>query len=316
MNVIRGLENLKSKKYSVVTIGTFDGMHLGHLELLKFLSERKKSYEGESVLITFDPHPRLVLNSGDSSFKVITSLEEKINLMKKSDVDTLLILPFTKDFSKTTGQQFIENILVSQLQIDEVVVGYDHAFGHKRSGNIEMLQQYAERNVFKLEVFEPHIVQDNKVKSSLIRKYLLAGDVNNANELLGETYTLSGKVVKGIGRGRQLNFPTANLAPSDPNKLVPGKGIYVAKALLNKQWYPAAVSIGNRPTFNEHEVTIEAFLIDFERDIYGEELTIHFIQRIRDELKFTSEKELIEQMHLDVLQTRDYFNKSEILMED
>lgn len=315
MNVVRGLENLKTEKYSVATIGTFDGVHLGHRELLDFVASRTKEYGGDSILITFDPHPRMVLHDR-GSFSLITSLEEKVKLINESEIDTLLILPFTKEFSQTTGRQFIEEIMIKRLKVDEVVVGYDHAFGHQRSGNIELLQQYANKKVFELKVFEPHHIHSKPVKSSLIRKCLLEGDVDTANLLLGRGYEITGKVIKGLGRGRRLNFPTANLELTVANKLVPGKGIYIAKVLYQNSWYPAAVSIGIRPTFNEHEITIEAYIIEFNSDLYGEEITVHFLQRIRDELKFNSENELIQQMHLDVAEAKEYFNQSEMFMEE
>lgn len=316
MRVAKGLSEIGKLSSTVVTIGTFDGVHLGHRALVNYLVQRKETFGGKSVLITFEPHPRLVLDETNHNFQILTSLSEKTKILQLLNLDVMVVIPFTTEFSKMTGPEFIESVLIKKLQPAEVVVGYDHAFGHNRSGTIETLKQYQQRGVFNLEVFEPFSLDGETVKSTPIRKNLERGDVEAANKLLGREYEVSGLVVKGAGRGHRLSFPTANLRPENRHKMLPGDGIFAARVMAGGEWYPAAVSIGIRPTFSENERTVEAFLLDFDRDIYGENITIQFVKRLRDEIRFDTEDALIEQMNKDVEKTRKYFEQFEILSEE
>ncbi len=315
MKVVSGLSEIEPAPLSVVTIGTFDGVHLGHLELVRFLSQRKQFYGGKSILITFEPHPRFVLNHGNASFNILTTLDEKIRIFQQLEIDILIVLPFTHEFSRITGKQFIEDVLIERLKVEEVVVGYDHAFGNRRSGSIETLKAYADNGTFALSVFEPFSLTEKVVKSSAIRQFLAVGNVAAANKFLTREYELSGTVVKGAGRGKQLHYPTANLQP-DSNKLIPTNGIYVGRTRVGDRRFPAAVSIGVRPTFAETETTVEAYLIGFDEEIYGETISISFVHRLRDELKFDSEEELVAQIALDVKNTKEYLNKLEAITEE
>ena len=300
MNILRKVSEIPSLTNPVVTIGTFDGIHLGHQQIFQHLFEIKKSCNGISFLITFEPHPQLVLKSKNTPIKIITSLDEKLEIISKFNIDYVLVLNFTSKLSKMSGESFIEEILIKKLGIVDIVIGYDHAFGYNRSGNINTIREYSAKNNFRVNVIEPFLHHTEIVKSSAIRQSIKQGDVQRVKQFLGRPYQIKGQVVRGKGRGKRLNFPTANLQPLDLNKLWPGDGIYATQLELKNRSYNGAVSIGTRPTFNEHVRTIETNIFDFDEDVYGENMTIKFIQKLRDEEKFDSAEGLISQMHLDV----------------
>lgn len=300
MNILRKVSEIPSLTNPVVTIGTFDGIHLGHQQIFQHLFEIKKSYNGVSFLITFEPHPQLVLKSKSTPIKLITSLDEKLEIISKFNIDYVLVLNFTSKLSKMSGESFIEEILIKKLGIVDIVIGYDHAFGYNRSGNINTIREYSAKNNFRVNVIKPFLHHKEIVKSSAIRQSIKQGDVQRVKQFLGRPYQIKGQVVRGKGRGKRLNFPTANLQPLDLNKLWPGDGIYATQLELKNRSYNGAVSIGTRPTFNEHVRTIETNIFDFDEDVYGENMTIKFIQKLRDEEKFDSAEGLISQMHLDV----------------
>lgn len=300
MKVLRKVDEIEQVTNPVITIGTFDGIHLGHQQLIKHLQEKKQRYQGHSYIITFEPHPQLVLQSKASPIQILSTLDEKISYISEFNIDYLLILEFTPELSRLSGEQFIEDILIKRIGMVDVVIGYDHSFGYKRSGNVDTLRRYGKSHHFNVNVVEPFLVQNTVIKSTAIRNALKSGNIKDANKYLGKNYQLSGTVVKGRGRGRELSFPTANLKLNNPNKLVPGNGIYAAKININGNLYDSAVSIGIRPTFNETDRTIEAYIFDFSENIYGEEITIYFIKKLRDEEKFSTTNALISQMQNDV----------------
>jgi riboflavin kinase / FMN adenylyltransferase len=300
MKILKNIEEIPQEKNPVVTIGTFDGLHLGHQQIFHHLKEKKERYKGTSFLITFEPHPQLILKFKNDPIYILTTLEEKIETLKDFDIDYILVLEFTQELSKMTGEDFIENILLQKIGMIDVVIGYDHAFGYKRSGNIETLHSYASKNDFKVNVIEPYLMNDKLIKSTIIRNLISDGQIDEANKFLGRPYQISGTIVKGRGRGKKLQFPTANLEAANQNKMIPGNGIYAAKIKFEGDELDSAVSIGIRPTFDENDRTIEAFIFDFDADIYGKDLTIQFIKKLREEEKFPSSKDLIKQMNIDV----------------
>ncbi len=300
MKVLRKLDEIEQVSDPVITIGTFDGIHLGHQQLIKHLQEKKRRYRGHSYVITFEPHPQLILQSKISPIQILSTLDEKIGYISEFNIDYLLVLEFTPELSRLTGEQFIEDVLIKRIGMVDVVIGYDHAFGYKRSGNIDTLRRFGKSHNFNVNVVEPFLLQNTVIKSTVIRDAIKSGSIENANKYLGKSYQLSGTVVKGRGRGRELSFPTANLELNNPNKLVPGNGIYAAQIDIDGKIYDSAVSIGIRLTFDETDRTIEAYIFDFSENIYGKEITINFIKKLRDEKKFSTIDALISQMHNDI----------------
>ena len=299
MKVYHGLESFVKRNNAVVTTGTFDGVHIGHRTILKRLLEITRKNKGESVLLTFYPHPRMVLNP-DSDLQLINSIEEKTILLKKAGIDHLIIHPFTKDFSRTTSLEFVRDILVNQIGTKKLVIGYDHHFGRNREGSFEHLKEFGPLYGFEVEEIPAQDIDDVNVSSTKIRNALLAGDILTANHYLGHRFSLSGKVVKGIQLGRTLGFPTANIAVSSKYKIIPADGVYAVKVTINKIPYDGMLNIGIRPSIEgSTNKTIEVHILDFKKDIYGDELELNFIQRIRDEKKFNSKEDLINELKKD-----------------
>lgn len=299
MRVFRNVDGLPEFKNGVLTIGTFDGVHQGHQQILKRINQLAAEQGGESIILTFHPHPRLVVNPHDTSLKLLNTLEEKIALMEHYGVDNLIVAPFSVEFSQLTARQYVEDFLWKNIRPKTVVIGYDHRFGNNREGGLELFLQLGEELGFEVEEIAKQMVDDLAVSSTKVRNALQAGDVAQANNLLGHEYSLHGTVVEGHQMGRQLGFPTANIHPNNPNKLIPAQGVYAVRVKLEGELYPAMLNIGNNPTFENRTGTIEAHLFDFDRDIYGMELDVYFVQRLRDELKFDGKDSLIAQMQED-----------------
>lgn len=284
----------------VLTTGTFDGVHLGHQTILKRLIELAKREGGESVLFTFHPHPRMVLFPSDNDLELLTTQKEKIALLEAAGIDHLLIIPFSRTFSRMKALEYVRDILVGVLNVHAVVIGYDHRFGRNREGDLSLLKQLGEAYDFLVEEIPAAEIDHVKVSSTKIRETLLAGDVHLANELLGYPYPISGVVVKGDQLGRTIGFPTANIATIDPFKLVPGNGVYAVTVELKDGRYNGMLSIGVRPTVRANgERTIEVHLLDFDRDIYGEVITLRLHERIRAEEKFDSMEAMRQQIEKD-----------------
>ncbi len=285
----------------VVTIGTFDGVHLGHKKVIKRLQELAKNVNGETVIFTFYPHPRLVLNTHNDELRLINTLEEKKKLLEDAGVDHLVIYPFTKEFSKLSYTDFVEKILVGQIGMKSLVVGYDHKFGHKREGTYEDLKVYADKLNFNIEQLEVLNVDTIDVSSTKIRKALAEGDIQTTNKYLGHRYFIKGIVVDGKKLGHEIGFPTANIDPQESYKLVPKDGVYAVKVEIDEIMYTGMLNIGFRPTVN-HQMdnrSIEVNIFDFDQNIYYKSISIHFYKRIRNEQMFEGIDALKEQLAKD-----------------
>lgn len=283
----------------VVTTGTFDGVHLGHQRILKRVKEIAAKDKGETVLITFYPHPRMVLFPDDNELRLLNTQEEKIALLGKFGIDHLVIIPFTKEFSRMTSVEFVRDILVNHIGTKKLVIGYNHHFGRNREGSFEHLKEYGPVYGFKVEEIPAIDVDHVEVSSTKIRNALLKGDITTANALLGYEYSLSGKVVKGKELGRKIGYPTANLKMDDKYKLIPADGIYAVGVEVKHRAYKGMMSIGMNPTVGGTERTLEVNILDFNDDIYGETVRIYFKDWLREEKKFASLDELKVQLGQD-----------------
>jgi riboflavin kinase/FMN adenylyltransferase len=304
------LDHFIAKK-PVVTIGTFDGVHLGHQKVILRLQEFAKQHNGETVIFTFHTHPRLVTSPNENNLRLLTTLHEKINLFEKYGIDHLIIYTFDKNFSELTYSEFVEKILVEKIGTHCLVVGYDHKFGKNREGGYDYLKNCADKFKFKIERLDALLVDEDSVSSTKIRNALQNGEIEKANHYLGYMFTLHGTVVEGKKLGRKLGFPTANIEASDKFKIIPGYGVYAVKAELNGTDYNGMLNIGTRPTFNNNadNRSIEVNIFDFEGDIYKKEITLKFAGKIRDEQKFESVEMLVNQL------TKDKIRALEILSE-
>lgn len=312
MKVYTSLEDFKDVKNPVVTTGTFDGVHLGHQKIISRLKDVAKPTHpsgaeetGETVLLTFYPHPRMVLFPDDNELKLINTQQEKIELLQTYGIDHLIIYPFTKEFSRLTSVEFVRNILVNKIKTKRLVIGYNHHFGRNREGSFEHLKEYGPLYGFDVEEIPAEDIDSIEISSTKIRKALQTGDIKTANAYLGHTYTVSGKVVEGLKLGRTLGYPTANIVVDDVYKLIPGDGIYAVKIKHKEQTYNGMLSIGNNPTVEGKGRSIEVNIFDFNQTIYGDTVTIYFIERLRDEIKFNSLDELKVQLEKDKQTTLD-----------
>lgn len=295
----------------VATIGIFDGVHIGHRFILEHLKAQAASFGGESVVVTLWPHPRIVLNKDVQQFKLLHSREEKIRELEKCGIDHLLIIPFDKKMASLTACEFTHEYLVEMLGVEVLLLGYDNRFGRDRQGDPEGLALCAEKNAFKIEKIPELSPDEGKVSSTTIREEVLKGELEKAHKMLGYTYYLSGHVVEGNHIGRQMGFPTANIHPFDANKLIPMNGVYAIRAELMGKEYGGMLNIGFRPTIDSASAvkTIEAHLFGVSGDFYGENIVIHFVKRVRDEMKFNGLEELKSQLEKDKTQIRDLLNE-------
>jgi len=299
MKIYHGIEDFVRLDNAVVTSGTLDGVHVGHRKILTRVTELARQINGESVVITFWPHPRLVLRPEDSTLKLLNTFEEKAELLKEAGIQHLIRIPFTKEFSELTSQAFITEILVKTIGTKKLVIGYDHHFGKNREGSFEQLKLNGPKYGFDVEEIPRQDVDNIGVSSTKIRKALETGDLQTANHFLGKEYAITGRVVIGDKLGRLLGFPTANIEIDTKFKLIPADGIYAVTVLHQHHFYNGMMYIGNRPTINGTKRNIEVNIFDFQKDIYGESLTIFFHQLIRSDSKFTDLEGLKQQLHLD-----------------
>jgi riboflavin kinase/FMN adenylyltransferase len=285
----------------VVTIGTFDGVHLGHMKIIKRLKEISAEIHGESVIFTFHPHPRQVLTPEEHNLRLINTLEEKIDLLGKAGIDHLIIYPFTREFASIPYTEFVEKILAVTMKTSCLVVGYDHKFGQHRQGNFEYLHNIASKFNFRIEKLDALLVDEMNVSSTRIREALEQGNISLANKYLGYPYELHGKVVEGKHMGRTIGYPTANIESSDVHKLIPGYGVYAVRIRISGTLYEGMLNIGTRPTFNHNADlrSIEVNIFDFDEDIYHQQISILFFGKIRNEQKFPGKEALIEQLSAD-----------------
>ncbi|MFN8356492.1 MAG: bifunctional riboflavin kinase/FAD synthetase [Spirosomataceae bacterium] len=301
MKVYYGVQEFKPLPYAVVTSGTFDGVHLGHQKILSRLHEVTAQTGGMSVLITFHPHPRMVIQ-GAKDLQLLSTIDEKIELLERFGVQHLVIIPFNREFSELSSEEFINQILLEKIGTKKLVIGYDHRFGRNREGGFDYLSQNAHRYGFEIEEIPRQDLEHVTISSSKIRKSLLEGDVHHATDLLGRPYSLTGTVVKGRQLGRTIGYPTANIQVPEEYKLIPANGVYAVQISYGNQEYGGMLNIGTRPTVDGTFRTIEVNIFDFEKEIYGEKLTVSFIQKIRNEEKFQGIEVLKAQLALDKIQ--------------
>ncbi len=272
---------------AIVTSGTFDGVHIGHQKILKDISNQAQTAGGHSVVLTFWPHPRFIINPADTTLKLLSTFEEKASLVEQANIDFLIKLRFTPAFSRMTPDEYVQQILIDKLGTRKLVIGYDHRFGKGREGNFSYLQANTDRFGFEVEEISRQDIDNIGVSSTKIRQALMDGHVYVASEYLGRPYELSGTVVSGDKLGSTIGYPTANLEINEPYKLVPGEGVYAVKIIIGEKTFDGMMNIGTRPTVDGSVLKKEVHIFDFSQEIYGQKITIHFIKRIRDEKKFS-----------------------------
>jgi riboflavin kinase/FMN adenylyltransferase len=310
LRIFRNLEEVKGLKNPVITIGTFDGVHLGHQKIISQINEEARKIGGESVLFTFFPHPRMVLYPENHNLKLIQTQAEKLEKLAKLGLQNIIEIPFTFDFSRLTALDFVRNILANALNIKTLVIGYDHQFGKNREGTIEFLKSICSTYDFNVIEIPPLVVDDLNISSTKIRASIKSGDMIKAAAFLGDKYSLNGTVVKGQRLGRTIGFPTANIQLMENYKLVPGRGVYAVELEIEGQRHKGMANIGVRPTVSEaEEETIEVHFFDFNSDIYKKNITVFFYEKIREELKFENKERLIIQLQHDEKTIRNIFNR-------
>jgi riboflavin kinase/FMN adenylyltransferase len=299
MRIFNSTDQLPEFTNTVFTQGTFDGVHLGHQKILKRLKDESIKAGGESVLLTFWPHPRLFLFPDDNQLKLLQTLDEKLEQLEKAGVDNVVVLPFTKEFSQMLPEEFIKDFLVNSLNVHTAIIGYDHRFGRNREGDINLLKSYeAQYNYTVLEI-GPEDIDDITISSTKIRNSVLSGAVDTANAYLGRPYSFSGKVVHGKKLGRTIGYPTANLDINHPNKLIPAIGVYAVQCKVDGQVFGGMMNIGNNPTVPGKDFSVEVNIFDFSADIYDKVVEIFVVARLRDEKKFGNLEELALILQLD-----------------
>ena len=310
MNIYSSASKYNNPRASVVTIGTFDGVHIGHNAILNRLITTAKNEDLDSVVLTFFPHPRMVLQT-DSSIKLINTIDERKDLMNKTGLDHLIIHPFTKAFSRLTALEFVKDILVHKLNIKKIVIGYDHRFGRNRNADIEDLKKFGLTYDFEVEEISAQELDDVAVSSTKIRNALKVGDIQTANTYLGYPFMLSGTVVKGKAIGRTIQYPTANLELSEDYKLVPKNGVYLVKAIIDAKTVYGLTNIGTNPTAGGTTKTIETYFLNFSDDLYEKRLQIEFLTHIRDEETFKSMDALKKAIQRDEYFARNFLKNYE-----
>lgn len=298
MQVHRRIENLPPFKNAVITIGTFDGVHEGHKKIISALMNEAKAVEGESVIITFDPHPRKIVRP-DETLQLINTLDEKVELLGKTGIDHIVIVPFTQAFAEQTAEEYIQNFLINNFHPHSIIIGYDHHFGKGRKGDFKLLEENAPVFRYKLLEIPKHVLDEIAVSSTKIRNALLASDVETANKLLGYDFFFEGKVVEGDKLGRQLGYPTANLKYTDKEKIHLGHGVYAVYVQVNGLLKKGMLSIGNRPTLINSAEKIEVNIFDWNEEIYGATIRVIVKKFLRSQEKYNSLEELIQQLHKD-----------------
>lgn len=301
MEIHNGIERFKKVGYPVVTSGTFDGVHLGHQKILQKIKEDAKKNHGQTIILTFWPHPKFVLNPEDQSLKLLTTFEEKAELLNDLGIDHLIKIPFTKSFSQTSSDAFIKEILENKLGTKELVIGHDHRFGKNREGSFEYLKANAANYGFKVIEIPRQDIDHIAISSTQIRSAISNHKIHMANKLLGRSYSLSGQVVKGNRLGQTIGFPTANIEVDQNYKLVPADGAYAVRISWKQKHYDGMLNIGYRPTVDGSTKTIEVHIFDFNHSIYGEQLKIDFIKLIRKETKFENLEALKSQLKKDLI---------------
>lgn len=309
MEIIHSISNFSSKNASYVTIGTFDGIHIGHQKILKDLISSAKENNRKSVLLTFFPHPRMVLQQ-NVSIELLNTIEEKSQLLEEMGLDYLIIHPFNKEFSRLTALDFVRDVLVNQLNTSKLIIGYDHHFGKNREGNIDQLREYSHLFDFKVEEIPAQDIDDVSVSSTKIRNALHCGHLKTANNYLGYHYMIHGTVVNGKKLGGKIGFPTANIDVAEDYKLIPKTGVYIIHSTIDGQNYKGMMNIGYRPTVDGNHQTIEAHFFDFDGDLYGKFIKIEFLYFLREEQKFDSVEKLVLQLNKDKQNALDFIQNN------
>jgi riboflavin kinase/FMN adenylyltransferase len=297
MKVLYHLKDIDRNVNSVITVGTFDGIHLAHQNVISEVAKHAHSRQGKGVIVTFEPHPQEVIRNRSDAVRLLTTLDERIELFQVSAIDLVVVLEFTDEFAKLTAAEFLKNIIVDKIGLSEIVVGYDHAFGRDRAGNLRLIREIGSQYGFEVTLVPPYSLNGTVVSSTKIRRALSEGSVDFAGNMLGRPYLLTGRVVHGDGRGKILGFPTANIEPASMKKLVPKNGVYfVSLSVLGKEYY-GMCNIGTRPTFRtDHQLAIEVHIFDVTMDLYEQVVELRFHKRIRDENKFASIGKMKDQL--------------------
>lgn len=300
MKTFHNINNFTSKRRTIVTLGTFDGVHLGHRTILQKLKNAGIQDNLETVVLTFFPHPRMVLQQ-ENEIKLLSTIEEKIDLIENNGIENLIVHPFDKEFSRLTAEEFVKNILVDKLNIKKIIIGYDHRFGRNRTATIDDLIQFGKNYDFEVEQITAEEINDVTISSTKIRNALNDGNITYANKLLGYSYSISGKVIQGNKIGRTLGFPTANINIEEEYKLIPKNGVYIVSSYIHNKLVYGMMNIGNKPTLTNNEYSLEVHFFDINTNLYDSFLTITLIDRIRDEKKFENLVELKNQIEKDRL---------------
>ena len=298
MKTIHGIENFPADEVSIVTIGTFDGVHLGHQQILKQLIDTSRKSKLKSVLLTFFPHPRMVLQP-DVPMHLIQTIEERERALAKTGLDYLVIHPFSAEFSRLSADDYVKRVLVQQLNVQKVVVGYDHRFGRNRTASLEDMYHYADIYDFEVIEIDAKKIDSTAVSSTKIRKAIDEGNIELANTYLGQPFTLEGMIVHGDKRGRELSYPTANMDLQNPHKIVPKQGVYLVKSNLSNRVVYGMMNIGTKPTFDASMPSIEVHFFDWNGDLYGQAVQVELLKWVREERKFSSVEELQTQIQAD-----------------
>ncbi|WP_294333896.1 bifunctional riboflavin kinase/FAD synthetase [Chryseobacterium sp. sg2396] len=304
MKVFRNFSEYTSQKPLALSLGMFDGVHLGHKSIIDELIRVGRENHLETAVLTFWPHPRFVFNPSEN-LKLLNTLEEKTFLMEKYNIENLFLKEFDEEFRNLTGEEFVRQILVEKLHVKYLIIGYDHSFGKNKSGNFELLQKLSEELDFEVEQMEAINIHENNISSTKIRKALLDGNIREANEMLGYSYSVSGTVVHGKKIGRTIGYPTANIE-TDCIKLLPKKGAYIVEVFVKDQHYKGMLSVGTNPTVNGEKLTVEVYILDFNDDIYNEKITVKFRDFLHDEIKFEGIEKLIERLDEDKRLTENF----------
>ena len=307
MRIFNSINDFSTSKKTIVTLGTFDGVHIGHMAILDQIIKSAKKEGLESVILTFFPHPRLIV-SNNYDIKLLNTIEEKSALLEKIGIENFIIHPFDKFFSELSPREFVSEILVNKLNIQKIIIGHDHKFGKNRAADFNDLLNFGEEFGFSVEEISAQQINEVSVSSTKIRNSLLEGNISLANDYLGYAYVLNGNVIKGNQLGRTIGFPTANIDISEDYKLIPKNGVYVVTANVNNQTVFGMMNIGVKPTIGENKLSIEVHLLNFEKDIYQQKIQIHVLERIRDEQKFESFEALKSQLEVDKQTTIQYFD--------
>lgn len=305
MKVFNGIESYDWQEPTAITTGTFDGIHIGHKTILNQLISEAKEINGRSVLVTFSPHPRLVLFPDREGPILLTTLDERLELLEKTGIDDVIVHPFTMEFSRLSALNYIRDLLVAKLHMKRLVIGYDHHFGRNREGSIDELREMSPMFGFEVTEIPPQDIDQVNISSTKIRNALYDGDIDTATVYLNYSYFINGEVVHGAKRGGKMGFPTANVKVNSPWKLIPRKGVYAVRVDVAGTRYDGMLNIGVNPTFGEQEESIEVHIFDFNEDLYGKEIRINFFKRIRDEVKFDSVDDLINRMKIDQLEVKE-----------